>query len=254
MPIRHINFTGRKRLISEDVVITLNNEATPLTFEISHLALESYALPADAIVRVEAYRQAVPVYAPFKLGTVADFTFPGSVPLPDFDSPDGVRFRVKVTAVSEPIEGQLLAEGDAIRPVWASGEQESLLTVRPSANLEQEVFRLDFDDAPVLLINERTGQWREVARDPVFVSLVYPAVLRTILTHILSDGVPEDEYESDDWRALWLRFAKGHTGVSNPPETPEDNQDWIEEVVKAFCKRSEIYTNFAKHWNSEDIL
>lgn len=252
MPIRQINFTGRKRLTSEDVSITLNNEVSPLTFEVSHLRLEKYDLPPDALVRVEAYRRTL--YAPLDLGTVADFSLPGSVPLPDFDYPDGVRFRVKVTAVSEPIEGQLLAEGRGICPVWANGGQESLLTVSPDANLEQEVFRLDIDDAPVLLINDRTGQWREVAHAPVFVSLVYPVVLRTILTHILSDGVPEDEYESDDWRAMWLRFAKSHPGVSDPPETQEDNQDWIEEVVKAFCKRQEIYTNFARHWDSEDSL
>lgn len=252
MPIRQINFTGRKRLTSEDVSITLNNEAKPLTFEVSHLVLERHDLPPDALVRVEAYRQTL--YAPFDLGTITDFSLPGNLELPDFDYPDGVRFRVKVTAVSEPIEGQLLAEGSGIRPVWANGELESLLTVRPDANLEQEVFRLDFDDAPVLLINERTGQWREVARTPVFVSLVYPVALRTILTHILSDGAPEDAAEGDDWRALWLKFAKTHPGISDPPETPEDSQDWIEEVVKAFCKRQEIYTNFAKHWNSEDIL
>lgn len=252
MPIRQINFTGRKRLTSEDVSITLNNEANPLTFEVSHLALEKYALPPNALVRIEAYRQTL--YAPFELGTITDFCLPDNLALSDFDSPDGVRFRVKVTAVSEPIEGQLLAEGSGIRPVWANGEQESLLTVRPDANLEQEVFRLDFDDAPVLLINERTGQWREVARAPVFVSLVYPVVLRTILTRILNDGVPEDIEEGDDWRALWLRFAKSHPGVSDPPGPSEDNQDWLEEAVKVFCKRQEIYTNFARHWNSEGIL
>ena len=70
--------------------------------------------------------------------------------------PEGIRFRVKVTSVTEPGKGQLLA---AVNRNCSShgldGGQESLLPVRPDDTLGQEVFRLIFDDGVVLLINDR---------------------------------------------------------------------------------------------------
>ena len=254
MPTRRINFTGRKQLTSQDVSISLRNEAVPLVFEISNLSLGRHSLPGDALVRVEAYRQAT--YMQFELGTVAELRWPERLILTEFYSPDAIRFRVKVTSVAKATEGQLLAAGDRIRPAWADGGQESLLPVRPDSSLDQEVFRLSLEDEPLLLINGKIAQWRAVSRDEHFVSLVYPTVLRTILTRILLyEDSPVIE-ESGDWRSLWLRFAKGHPGVSDPPDVEGVDgmsvHDWIDEVVAAFCKRNRIYDTLSRRWDSED--
>ena len=254
MPTRRIHFTGRKRLTSQDVKISLHNEAVPLAFQIAHLSLQRHGLPGDALVRVEAYRQST--YMSFELGTVADLRLLGRLALTEFNTPDAIRFRVKVTSVAEASDGQLLAVGDRIRPEWADGGQESLLPVRPS-NLGQEVFRLNLEDEPELLINDKIGQWRALSRDEHFVALVYPNVLRTILTRIVPDDLPDPE-EGDDWRSLWIRFAKTHPGISDPPDDEDGDNlsagDWIEEVVAAFCERNRIYDTFARRWDSEDGL
>lgn len=252
MPARRIHFTGRRRLTSQDVGINLRNEAVPLAFEIAHLSLQRHGLPGDALVRVEAYRQST--YMPFDLGTVADLRLPSRMALTEFNTPDAIRFRVKITSVAEATDGQLLAVGDRIRPAWVDGGQESLLPVRP-ASLDQEVFRLDMEDEPVLLINDKIDRWRDVSRDEHFVTLVYPTVLRRILTHIVPDNMPDLE-ESDDWRFMWLRFAKTLPGISEPPVDDEGDDDlsvddWIEAVVTAFCKRNRIYETFARRWDSE---
>ena len=253
MPARRIHFTGRRRLTSQDVGINLHNEAVPLAFEIAHLSLQRHGLPGDALVRVEAYRQSA--YMPFDLGTVTDLRLSSRLALTEFATPDAIRFRVKVTAVAGATEGQLLAVGDRIRPAWIDGGQESLLPVRPSG-LDQEVFRLDLEDEPVLLINDKIDRWRDVSRDEHFVALVYPTVLRTILTRIVPGNLPDPD-EGDDWRSSWIRFAKTHPGISDPPDDDEGGgdlsaDDWIEAVVAAFCKRNRIYDTFVRRWNNED--
>ena len=253
MPTRRIHFTGRRRLTSQDVRISLHNQADPLAFEVTDLSLRRHGLPDDALVRVEAYRQAT--YMPFDLGTVADLRLRGRLALTEFATPDAIRFRVKVTAIAGATEGQLLAVGDRIRPAWMDGGQESLLPVRPSS-LDQEVFRLDLEDEPVLLINDKIDRWRDVSRDEHFVAMVYPTVLRTILTRIVPNDLPDPE-DVDDWRSLWIRFAKTHPGISDPPDDDEGSgdssaDDWIEVVVAAFCKRNRIYDTFAHRWDNEN--
>lgn len=252
MPKLRIQFTGRKRLTSGDVSIVLRDQAEPLAFAIDRLSLERHGLPGNALVRLEAYRRTT--YMPFELGTVSNLTIPETdTPLTGFDMPpDGIRFRVKVTSVDEPTAGQLLAEGGSIAPVWSSGGKESLLPVRPE-DLDHEVFRLDMDDGPVLLINNKIDQWRQVAISDHFVSLVYPAAFRTILAEILRQDAP-DLADNDDWRALWLRLAIRQNRADPLPASDADEADkaqWIDDAVAAFCKNKRTYDVFIRNWDAE---
>ena len=256
MPVTQINHTGRKRLTSEDVAIGLHNEATPLTFEVARLSLDRHNLPGDALVRLEAYHRTI--YARFGLGTVSEPVFPGKRPIPQFNIPDGIRFRVKVTQVTEPGKGRLLAAGTGIAPSWLDGGQESLLPVEPDNTLGQEVYRLSFDDGIVLLLNDKIEQWRETARDPVFMGLVYPSVLKMILSRILlSQDLSEDDNE-EDWPDQWIEFARNHLGVAEPPQLDSDGfesfSQWIDQAAAAFCDKNRIYDGFSKRWNSGDTL
>ena len=250
MPTRQLNYTGRKRITPQDVVVVLNDEATQVTFDIQRLSLERYQFPPEAIVRFEAYRQSL--YVPFELGKVSDIHLPGVSTLRDFDSPDGIRFRVKVTSVADPTAGRLLAVGDRIPPVRVSGDPESLLHVKP-AELGQEVFRLSWEPGPVLLINDKIDLWRDAARDLTFVSLVYPSILRTILARILTDSESIGDDSDEDWSSQWLTFARALPNVGAPPDvTPEELElldDWIDGAVSAFCRHKHIYNVFSSYWS-----
>lgn len=246
MPIRRINFTGRKRLTSADVEITLNKEQ-PLSFEVVKLSFQRHNLPEDAKICVEAYRQSS--WMRFPLGTIGQPSYAGIKPLSEFNSPEGILFRVKVTSSIHPV-GQLLAEIDRIRPETPEGERESLLPVRPDDNLEHEIFRVDFDDGPVLLINGRLSSWKEISIGAGFVALAYPNVLRTILTRILRIEKHTDTMD-EDWRSQWLRFARSHPGIGEVPNSDDESdvEQWIEQVLDAFCKRNQIRNKFSLHWN-----
>ncbi len=254
MPVTQINHTGRKRLTSEDVAIGLYNESTPLAFEVTRLSLDRHKLPGDALVRLEAYHRTI--YARFGLGTVSEPVLPGRQTIPQFSIPDGIRFRVKVTSVAEPEMGQLLAAGTQIAPSWLDGGQESLLPVKPDDTLGQEVYRLSFDDGIVLLINDKIEQWREVSRDPAFMALVYPAVLRMVLSRILLNREQSEDDNEEDWPEQWIEFATGHLGMEEPPQMENEGNDpvsqWIDRAVASFCNRNRSYDGFARRRNGSD--
>ncbi|CAN0483407.1 unnamed protein product, partial [Phaeothamnion confervicola] len=159
---------------------------------------------------------------------------------------DAILFRVKITSGTER-KGLLLAEADGIRPKQLEDREEKrtpLLQVQSDENLGEQIFKVDFSDRPILLVNRRVGDWRALAKEPIFVALVYPSVLREILTRVLKIEEHDDPDDHEDWRAQWLRFALLLNGVRDVPDVGKDSEEdvdnWIEEVVSAFCRRFHI--------------
>jgi len=253
--IRRLNYTGRKRIRRQDVRITIReSDGGPARFDAA-LNLSPYRLPKDAPVFIEAYRQTT--WMRFRFGTVGDIRPQDPLVLADFDTPEDVRFRVRVTSLKEPC-GKLLAEANHIRPGEGDEEEQPrvpLLPVKPDPDLGDEVFRVDFSDWPTLLVNSRLADSTAVARSPVFASLVYPAVLREILARVLHREHPGEVEAEGDWQCQWLRFATLLPGVSDEvpgPDADEDKKDdWIDETVAAFCRQHRLLERFGTYWTSE---
>jgi len=255
MPIRRLNFTGRKRLNRSDISIRLREVDGSYWFD-ADLQLDAYDLPSDALLFVEAYRQYSRMR--FSYGTVGSRRPPADRALTEFTSADGVLFDVKVVQDTAP-HGLLIAKADRIQPTPSdreAEERESLLPVRPDPGLEEEVFRVYFsDDRPVLLVNEEVGNWREFTRQPAFMSLVSPELLRAILRRILHVEDYRDTDDSEDWRSQWLKFATALAGAGPLPEQSADHledEDWIEHTVAAFCRQHAMMHNFGKYWTEEE--
>ncbi len=253
MPVAQINFTGRKTIAGKDISIVLDDQASPVSFEVLRLALQDYSLPTTALVRLEAYRG--PVRIPFDLGNVSNCELLGPTALPEFINPDRIRFRVKVTSVDQQTQGQILAEGSGFQADWKSGNTESLLPVRRVSDLDQEVYHLTFEeDGPVLLVNNRIEEWVEMTRDhPYFLSLVYPTAVRTVLNQIFQDKDVRDLESQDHWSSQWVGFAERHLKAGNHPDFDDDNNaeaiiDWIEGATANFAKQNQSYTRFQNEW------
>lgn len=255
MAIRRLNYTGRKRIRREDVRITLYElDGSSMRFD-AKLNLQPYRLPEDALVFVEAYRQTT--WMRFSFGTVGKTRAEDAPVLTEFDTPEGVLFRVRVTAVHEP-RGKLLAEADSIQPRKLDDEEQrriALLPVKPDPDLGDEVWRVDFSDPPILLLNSDLADFAAVLRSPAFVSLVYPAVLREILLRVLYGEHPREVEEDDDWRAQWLRFAVSLPGMSMEVPANEADPDkkdrFIDEAVRAFCRQHKLMKRFSAYWTGE---
>lgn len=250
MPVRTLNYTNRQRIRREDARITIREEKSGAGFDAS-LRLADYKLPGDARVFVEAYRQTQ--YMRFDFGEAGAMRIPDDRRLSDFDSVEGVLFRVKVVTAADP-HGLLLAEADQIRPRNSTDEDENripLLPVVPDENLGDEIWRLEFDDQQTLLkVNSALGDWRALARDPVFLSLVYPSVFRAVLWRVLAQEAHRNTKDADDWRSRWLRFAAGLPGVGDLPAGDDETRldDWIDTAASAFCRRHNIRSTYERYW------
>lgn len=248
--IRRLNYTGRVKIRREDVSV----HVTPIEggFAVSATAkLEDYGFPPDALISLEAYRQTT--WMRFPHGTVSGLQAPPLEErvLSEFDFPDGILFRLKVTQSGE--RHLLLGVADQI----PAGEPDSdadmdpLLPVFP-AQLADEIWQLDLAAEPRLLVNKSVvSDWRQLALSPTFVALVYPAALRQILDSILFWHQHRDFDDEFDWRSRWLRFAILLPGVDR--ELPGKDEEeatrlWIGEVVAAFANKLKLGEKFCAAW------
>lgn len=249
--LRRFNYTDRKRIKRDDVSIVMR-QGPVLAFDADLSLLTTYGFDARCCIFVEAYRQTV--WMRFDFGLVGAIEAPPSRSLSRFGVADGIQFRVKVTDPNS--NHRLIAEADGIPLREADGSTvptESLLRIVQSP-LETEVFRLSYDErGPILEISENAGEKTEVAKDPAFAALVYPAVFKEILTRITLIDEHEDMESADFWQSQWLKFAIGLENVTPPPRSdePDDLEDWIRDAVAAFAKSTDALAKFARHWGDQ---
>lgn len=265
---RRFNYTGRRKIFREDISIRILNQQNEISFT-AELRLDAYEFPADARVHVEAYRGLSALWKRFDFGRVALRDPIQSLSLNEFDHPEGILFRVKVSAEGVH-KGRLLGEADGIRPVLPdqTDQQSDPLIEVDYGPLGGDLWRISFPDGdtamPTLVINDRIEEWQLRARDPLFQGIVLPAVMREILMRILViDANAGDEENPDDWRQRWLKFSESLPDVLVHPSALEpgrdltersDLTDWINDAVSAFGKRSGLTDNLISRWNNESHL
>jgi hypothetical protein len=238
--LRKLNFTDRIRIPRNAVRIALRRDEDGVLAFDPTLELDAIEAPAHARVLIEAwYRNS---YMRFDCGTVAELSIPESRRLVDIDSDRMARFRLKI------VDGnRILAVADDIvvgTEQVPRGRREPLLPVN-FRDLGDEVWRLEFEaTGAVLELSNRVAGIEQMARgDGRFFSLVYPAAVRQVLTHILLVERYEPGDETDEWWSLWLRWAEELAGVPLP-ENEDERRNWIEEAARAFCARHQAVTRF----------
>jgi len=249
MPLRSLNFTKRARITKDSVEIVGIQDGNGCRFDIK-LDLSSYDFPEDARVFVETWRQVQ--FRRFDFGRVGLIKIPEDRALIDFDSLQGVRFRVKVVADSDPI-GLLVAECDGIRPRNVENQPANRISLLPvvTQDIGSQIWSLDFDNDDVLLqINSRLANPSGVATDKVFVSLVYPTIVKLVLRQVLVADQHSDLEDLDDWRSRWLVFAAGLPGVGSIPDLKHvsDVLTWIDSVGEAFSRQHRLLEDFDDNW------
>ena len=249
MTVRTLNYTRRRRIRRDDVdFVIFTTTLGEYAFD-ADMKLDRYRLAKNGRIFIEAYRQTH--WMRFDFGTVEKPTAPTNRALSMFDSLDGILFRVRVASDTS---GLLLAEGDRI-PFRTKDEKAKkrvpLLPVVPE-DLKDEICKVSFETrGPELVVNSSLGNWRGIARDPIVIALIYPFVLREILTRI---SIQEDQFDRDDkgdWRTRWCRFAEMLPGMEQFPEIREDREDWIDRAVRSFSRRNTVLSKFGQYWTEE---
>lgn len=250
--IRRFNSTGRRTIAKKHATVTLRRldengrgsrgGAAPGGTETTwcydlKLDLTGHEFPADARIRVEAWRGNT--VQRWDWGTVGAPVEPSEPNRILRDVPETSQFRVSVIARGD--SGRLLGLADKLRPRLPI---ESLLPLVPE-DLGGEVWRLDYgqgDDMVVLKVNRELPDFDHTIRhDAMFRGLVMPQVLRSILERaLLVDREDPDDAEGR-W-SPWLDLAKAILPGETPPTLDADAQDdqieqvdhWITSVVAAF--------------------
>lgn len=251
---RTFNYTGRRKIDRKDVSITLRQTNGNWWFE-ADLKLADYRFPPNAEVWVEAYRQNL--WMQWAWGTVSALRPPVDRKLSEFDEPDGILFRVRVVQPPGPEHHKLLGEADGI-PFVKGGEKDDrrrhLIVPIPDA-LDQQLWKINFEsDPPSLLVNkDAKPSWKEMARSPQFIALVYPEVLRQILARVLIDEKWSEDEDETCWQTDWMKFARNLGGLSPLPaaDLEQDRRNWIEEAVAALCRRLEARSVWDRTFDEE---
>jgi hypothetical protein len=242
MTTRKFNYTGRRKLLREDVSISLEaSEQGQYTFEVG-ADLGSYNFPGDAVLVAEAYERSR--FERFELGRLGDVSFPVSRELQLFRLGEAVKFRLKVIGTGG-LGARLLGEADQLVPTFtegsAGGGRVALLRTE-GMNLGEKVWELSLIDQPLLRFNTRLGDWRALATSQEFAMIAYPVILERILEHVVIELRQTPESDLSEWEQLWLRFAARQPGVPDFPGRPgEDDanlRDWIDAAVAGFSRKN----------------
>jgi hypothetical protein len=234
--IRKFNYTGRKKIRRSDVRIDLLRDDNNRRYFNISLHLADLELPETARVFVEAYHRSG--YQRFDIGTAGKLRIPDYRTLGSISASALPLFRVKVVDKTSS-HGRILASVDKVRPASVDDQpvgSRSMLFVE-FEDLGHAVWQLDLDgDWPVLKLNLTIDEISLIASsDNRFLSLVYPEVLRQILTRILMVDEHTDPDCDDDWPSLWLKLASSLPGMSAPTQISKAGRlAWIENAVDAF--------------------
>lgn len=246
---RRFNYTGRKRIRKTDIDITLVEQpGMPPRFE-AVLRLSHLGLPGDAPVFIEAYQSEI--MQRFDWGTVDNPKPPGDTTLWNLDKTRPVRFRVKVADPSGD-HGRLLAAAFAITPKGDEPDEEgrkSIIEVK-AEDLDEIPYRIDFPagERIQLTLNSRIPYAKDrLKQDPLFQSLLFPAIIRESLFRILLGGDEFSANETDDengdegsWQGHWLRFAKMLYGDPEYEPSADDVDGFVDKVIEKFSSSHKL--------------
>lgn len=255
---RTFNYTQRRVIKRQDISIRLHEEAGVWIFDADLRQLTSYKFPHNAEVWVEAHRQNL--WMQFGWGTISLLRPPMDRRLTEFDGAEGILFRVRVVMPQGAEHNKLVAEADGLRYVKtgdADDLRRPLITPEPDT-LDQLLWKLDLEsDPPKLLVNrDARPTWKAMTRSPYFIALVYPEVMRQMLTKALLD--PKNEYTDDDedegWKTDWVKFARNLGGMEPLPhvEDRDARETWIDSAVAAFSRHHKIRETLELAINEED--
>lgn len=247
MTVRRLNYTGCQRIKRADVEIVLDGDSVPPHFTCGH-SLDGYRFPGDALVMIEA--QAHWTLMRFECGTVELPSSDESLALTEFDSPDGIGFRLKVIGTGKAA-GLILGEADGIRPADIEGRDDarSFLAVQP-ADLGHVVWRLSFAGVePLLQVNDKIADWRSFMRRREVQALLVPELYRQLLREAFRN--PPDAEARDSWQSAVVNMVPAAAGPP-PSEADIDSvDDWVDDAVGLFATRHKLLRGLGDWYGAE---
>jgi hypothetical protein len=257
--IRRFNYTNRQRIPRENVRLKLiENGEGPLSIKGEINLNFDTPLNPEALVFVEAYKDSVAMR--FYWGTVGNPSCPADTMLTDL--PRGLNPLFRIRVVDPTDEKRLLALADRIRLLTSDEMKSGSRSILPveTVDLGQRVWNLRIHSNTFFLqLNSAIREPRDItvlAREADFIALVYPAVIRQILEHLLLG--PEKDFVEENHE--WLLYGGQISGEAPPVRSESDEDDesfdesivaWIDKVVGGFCESRNAKDTFVQFRKTE---
>lgn len=231
------NPTGLVEIEKQRLTIVLDEDKSQLSFSLARLDLVDLKLPSPLNVVVIARRGNTEERV--ELGAVHSYD-KGFRRLTEIATEGTWTFRVLLVDPSSP---RLIAAAENIRPD-GQGESSAFIALE-SADLGERTWEVEImhlEGRAVIKFNQRLfASSGEAGNDFLFLSLVLPEAIRQLAGWVAENSALEDK----EWEPMkaWLVMH----GITEEPDP--DNEDacneWVKEVVAAFCNRFEFATKLA---------
>jgi hypothetical protein len=238
------NPTKRKSIDRADLEIRLYRDSPVMSFDLKFHGLRKLNLPRSARIFLEAMHQAI--YMRFDYGTVGFFRSPDNCQLTEFYDGAPVRFRLKIVD-SDDSPGKVLADCNDIRPLRDDDDASSkqpLVPVHVVGGMGQRIWRVAWgsNNEPILELNQNCSNVKEsITGNPLFYSLVMPAVFEEITTRIFRENLEGDAV--DRWKSFFYEFQVDEF----PPEEDEVGRiQWLRDATDNYSAG----LKFADHWTN----
>jgi len=250
-----INHTGRKRILRSSINIAVDRRTEEQLHCRLSRNLDQYKFENDSPTIFECYYGNQ--YLRIPNGTVGNPPTTSVVDLSEFATAPKLLFRLKV--LNPDGSGKLAGLANQI-PLTKPGVDDdttgSLVRVRSSQELEQQVWDIEYDEkGPVLRINEGVGDWRElVSGSSIFLPIVLPQMMCAILSKILIEDQHRPDQGGDSWQDRFIDLS-GSSG--NRPFTRREHRDtersreWIDDIVAGFSSRHSLANKFIRNYINE---
>ena len=244
--IRKFNYTGRKKLTKDRIDIKLNYVGGVRTFD-ANLDFNNLRIPNDAKIYIEPFYKTS--FMRFCFGTVGHPISPSKRDLTSLPASEFIQFRIKIVDESGTF-GRILAYADDISPSNLKNvpaNKTGILHVNFEAdNMGPEIWRLNVGESwPILEINKNVELRKELVRSEIFLTLIYPSVIRAICMKL---GYVYENYNDggSDWQSQWILFIKnvllvgegsGYDDNLDDEVNDERVATWAAIVTESFCRK-----------------
>ena len=248
---RSFNYTKRREIAKSSVKVVIGGVEPHHSFSAA-FDLAEYDFDPTARLYVEAYRKNQLLR--FDFGTAGKISAPRDTSLDAFgDDVMGLRFRVKVVAATP--EKTILGMSKSFRAENdEGGAADCILPLSRLPKENEDVWEVDFtEDGPTLAINAKLE--KQVVQKSYFVALVFPAVIREILSYAYIENNSDELGEwTNDWKNFALALgAEEFPKLSGGEDKEKDDEvlrRWIDSAVQAFVKGKNL-SDIANKWKDE---
>ena len=249
MPIKRLNYSGRKTITSKHFKVVIEETDGGPEFRVQHFNLDEFNFPNEAHIYWEFSNP--PQMKRYSWGTIDDPSTDKSTSLSEIPTL-AAKYTVKLKIINAPDTGPstILAVSKKT-PVYRTIEidqsinpngEKSILKVQ--ARNIQSVWELEFDDTvgPILNLNENINKIdQQLSRFSAFQALVVPEICKQVYEEI---NKKDTENEEGGWIENWLEFGRQLAGEEEYDEDNKLSKDWIRRVSSGLSDSKKLIQQY----------